>query len=325
MFNVDWDLVNNFTIPSHHIEYMHFALNKATGVAEVYMEFEKQVMTNTIKERLCEYGASSINLMTFQHNDGNHSAASALNRVRTVAKSEGFIEVVKGSCNPRLLTKANELMAMEKKPEDTEFDEKTQAALKMSLGEIKDAMISTKEGLSHLEEITQLKSEEINSSLVEIKKTIQDKTRDDYQITLANQAVTIDQQRQTISAQQKTIADLNESLLAYEKKNEGQRYILAKLNAERDQTAKELKEKDRIILAERQQTAKELKEKNEIIIRLTSENQLCRHHAPLRSVNGDSPVWEELRGVLEQCRELLVDFKETSNKRKRVDCESVSV
>ena len=308
MFNVDWDLVNNFTIPSQHIEYMHFALNKATGVAEVYMEFEKQVMTNTIKERLSEYGASSINLMTFQHNDGNHSAASALNRVRTVAKSEGFVEVVKGSCNPRLLAKANELMAMEKKPEDAEFDEKTQAALKMSLGEIKDAM-ATKEGLSHLEEITQLKSDEINSSLVEIKKTIQDKTRDDYQITLANQAVTIDQQRQTINAQQETIAKLNESLLIndrktmlLEKQNEGQRFIIAKLNSE-------LRQKDEKI----EQLRVGSEQKNQLILQLTQQNQtLLQSHGGIARRNGDNAV------TMDQIRKLFEEFH-AGVKRKRED------
>jgi hypothetical protein len=44
--------------------------------------------------------------MTFSNNDGNHSAASALNRVRTVAESECFTEVVRGTCNPKLLAKA---------------------------------------------------------------------------------------------------------------------------------------------------------------------------------------------------------------------------
>jgi hypothetical protein len=97
------------------------------------MELNEQVYTTTIHDRLAELGARSIELMTFQHNDNNHSAASALNRVTHVAQTKGFKEVGRGNCNPKLIEKAEELRKLEKKPE-TEFDEKTQAALKMSLG-----------------------------------------------------------------------------------------------------------------------------------------------------------------------------------------------
>lgn len=251
------------------------------------MELNEQVYTTTVHDRLAELGARSIEVMTFQHNDNNHSAASALNRVISVAKSEGFTEVSKGNCNPKLANKADELRQLEKTP-TTEFDEKTQAALKMSLGEIKDSM-ATKEGLSHLEEITQTKSEEMRSSFVEMK----DKISSDYQSALANQAVTINKHQEIISAQQETIAKLDTHItqmdrktMGLEKQNEGQRFILAKLNAERDQTAKVMKEKDQIIL------------------QLTKENHYLRN----QSGASGSDDYEENKSLLDQYKELLSEF-----------------
>ena len=51
-----------------------------------------------------------MDVMTFQHNDGNHSAASAYNRARKVAANPGFTLLTTGSANPKLLAKANELL-----------------------------------------------------------------------------------------------------------------------------------------------------------------------------------------------------------------------
>lgn len=270
MFNADQNLVTNFSIPKPRgpgdfsIQFLCFAWNPETFVSEAFIELNEQVHTTVIHDRLKELGASSINIMTFQHNDSNHSAASALNRVISTAKSEGFKEVVRGNCNPRLAAKLDEIQTKEraeKLARNAEFDEKTQAAIKMSLGEIKDSM-ATKEEISHLEEVTQTKSDEIKSSFTKMTEKI----KNDYQSALANQAVIISKHQDTITNQQMTIASLNESIVTNDRKmmglqkhNESQRYIIAKLNAERDQTARELKEKD------------------QIIIRLTRENQ--RYHS----------------------------------------------
>jgi hypothetical protein len=255
MFSADQSLVENFSIPKSRgsgdfsIQFHCFAWNPETLVAEGFLDFNDQIWTTTIHDRLEEMGARSIEVMTFQNNDNSHSAASALNRVISVAKTEGFTEVARGSCNSKLADKAEELRQLEKAPAN-EFDEKTQAALKMSLGEIKDSM-ATKEGLSHLEGITQIKSDEMRTSFVEMK----DKISSDYQSALVNQAVTINKHQVTISAQQDTIAKLDTHIILIdrktmnlEKQNEGQRYIIAKLNAERDNVSKETKEKDQTIL-----------------------------------------------------------------------------
>jgi hypothetical protein len=111
MFNVGRNLVENMTAD----QFLFLAYNEETGVAEGFMEFSEQVRTNTVKDRLADLGAGSISVMTFQNNDGNHSAASALNRVRSVAKSDGFAEVVHGECNTKLMEKADDLVKIEKK------------------------------------------------------------------------------------------------------------------------------------------------------------------------------------------------------------------
>jgi hypothetical protein len=253
MYNVDQNLLSKFIAPNHDTQYTHYSYNEETGVAEVYMEFEKQVYTNSIKYNLAGLGARSINGMTFQNNDSNHSAASALNRVRAVAKSEGFIGVVHGTCNPKLLAKADELLAAEKQGKDAEFDEKTHAVLKLSLEnteEIKSTM-ATKEGLSHLENITQIKADEIKTSFMQMNAKMQS----DYKITITGQAVIISDQTGIINSQQKANAELNESIIINDRKmmnlerhNDSQRFIIAKLNTDRDNMTKEVKDKDQIIL-----------------------------------------------------------------------------
>ena len=292
MFSAEQSLVENFSIPKSRgsgdfsIQFTCFAWNPETLVAEGFLDFNDQIWTTAIHDRLAELGARSIEVMTFQHNDNNHSAASALNRVISTAKTEGFMEVVKGNCNPKLLAKLDELRELEKKP-TTEFDEKTQAALKMSLGEIKDSM-ATKEALSHLEEITQAKSDEIRSSFVEMKEKIQV----DYKETITRQAVTITDQALTIMSQQEANSKLNECLvindrktIGLERQNEGQRFIIAKLNAERDHTAKETKEKDLIIL------------------QLTKEIHCLRNQSVATGMGDDNT------GILNQYKELLAEFK----------------
>ena len=291
-FNADETLVENFSIPKSRgpgnfsIPFQNFAWNADTLVAEGFLEFNDQVYTTTIHERLAELGARSIAVMTFQNNDNNHSAASALNRVRTVAKSDGFVSVVRGTCNAKLLAKADELLAEEKQEKNAEFDEKTQAAMKLSLEmteEIKSNM-ATKEGLSHLESITQLKADELKTSFVEMDAKMQS----NYKTTITGQAAIISEQTGIINSQQKANAELNESLIINDRKmmnlerqNESQRFIIAKLNAERDQMTKEIKE-------------------------LTKDN------LALHSSQGAAAV------TLNQFRELLAEFQ-TDRKRKHND------
>jgi hypothetical protein len=304
MYNAQQNSVENLSIPKSRgagdfsMQFALFAWNPETLVAEGFLDFNDQIYTTTIHDRLAELGARSIDIMTFQNNDGNHSAASALNRVRTVAKSQGFVEKVRGSCNPKLLEKADELLAAEKMGKNVEFDEKTQAAIKMSLEmtEVIKSNMATKEGLSHLEEITQNTSDEIKSSVSEINDKMSS-----YQIALANQAVMIDRHQETITAQQNSIANLNDSLISndrkmmnLEKQNESQRFIIAKLN-------EEMRKKDQHTT----QLNTTIEQKNQLILQLTQQNQ-----AFLQSQGNNN------QETLDQFKTLLAEFQETARKRK---------
>ena len=135
------------------IQFLYFALNEENGgIAEGVLEFSEQVYSSVVHDALAELGAASINITTFQNNDGNHSAASALNRVRSVAKTDGFVEAVRGDCNAKLMDKANELLALEEQAPSNEFDAKTQAAIVASLEETKEGLSQVNTSISQMQE-----------------------------------------------------------------------------------------------------------------------------------------------------------------------------
>lgn len=119
MYNVKEGLVNNFSIPKvrkgdvYQILFSCFAWNEATGVAEAFLEFGSQVSNTIVHERMSKLGATGIDTITFQTNDGNFSAASALNHVKHTSKKRGFVTVTHGICNPKLLSKAEKMIADE--------------------------------------------------------------------------------------------------------------------------------------------------------------------------------------------------------------------
>ncbi len=114
MYNADQNLVENFSIAWSRkaedvpVQFQCFAWNPDTLVAEGFMEFNEQVYTTAIYDRLAELGARSISIVTFSNN-GDQMATSALNRVLTAAESEGFKKVLRGSCNPTLEEKLKKL------------------------------------------------------------------------------------------------------------------------------------------------------------------------------------------------------------------------
>lgn len=291
MYNAEQNLVENFSIPKSRgagdfsIQFALFAWNPETLVAEGFLDFNDQIWTTTIHNRLAELGARSIDIMTFQNNDNNHSAASAMNRVRSVAHSEGFKSVSQGTCNPKLAAKAEELRAEEKQTKTAEFDEKTQAAIKLSLEvaeEIKSNM-ATKDGLTHLEEITQTKSDEIKSSFVEMK----DRINNDYQVTLANQAVTINKHEETIEALNQSIVANDRKMMGLETQIVSQRFIINKLNSEARQKEQQIAQLNATI-----------EQKNQNILRMTNRG-----------------TCEEYRSILDQVKALLEE-NQACKKRK---------
>ena len=229
------------------VVFTQYALNENTGTVEGFMEFQEQVWSQQIQAQWEQLGAASVTVLTFQHNDGNHSAASALNRVTNLARSPEFKLVMTGYCNPKLLVKANELAEKDqaKLNTATEFDEKTQAVMKQSLAvaeKISESMVTKKE-LQDFGESSQKSSEELLCHVDEIKEKI----AKDYEDHFRSQTVTISSQSEMISKQSVTISKLQSALEAkgkdmdvLTKKNHSQSVIIARLNTERDSALKKL-------------------------------------------------------------------------------------
>jgi hypothetical protein len=207
-----------------------------------------------------------------------------------VAKSEGFTEVVRGTCNAKLLAKADELLAAEKQGKSTEFDEKTQAAMKLSLEmteEIKSTM-ATREGLSHLQEITQINAEEIKCTFVRFDESIKG---------------TIIKQQAIIAAHQDANEKLNHHLIILDKKLmerdekiNSQAYIINKLNDEarkRDEKIAQL----------------------HTVIEKKNQELLTGRQNSTNNQRAASETQEASLAILSQCKDLLEELK-ADRKRK---------
>lgn len=136
------------------------------------------------------------------------------------------------------------------------------------------------------ESLQQIKSLQTHSTYHTPRKRNMEAIEVDYKDTITRQAVTITDQTATITslreAHTKSLIINEKKIRALEQNNEGQSYIIAKLNAERDQTARQLAEKDQIIL------------------RLTMKNQ--RRHS------NESPG-EDHKAILNQYKELMAEFR----------------
>lgn len=109
-------MLNNFKIHKSRnagdvsLQYLFFAYNEITTLAEGILEFQEVIHPFRIQDHFESLGASCITVATFQCNDGNFSAASALNRVRKLESSPGFRTIFIGEFTSKLLAKAEQLM-----------------------------------------------------------------------------------------------------------------------------------------------------------------------------------------------------------------------
>ena len=171
MYNANQDTLEGFSMQKARgagpvsILFTAFAFNESTGAVEGYMEFQEQIWNNNLIDRFEELGFTSVDIVTFQNNNGNQSAASAFHHVVKVSASPGFKLICSGEINPMVSAKAKEIQEKEKAGASTsEFDEKTQAAIKQSLAEISEAMV-TKDDLYSLGESSHKGFEEIKERM----------------------------------------------------------------------------------------------------------------------------------------------------------------
>ena len=117
------------------IKYMLAAFDKEAGSGEFFIEFEDKVWEHKLIESFQSQGACQVTTITFANNDGGESAANALVRIMVSQKKSGT-SFSRGVCPPALYTKLHAKMEEAQRQEQLgakEFDEKTSAAINMSL------------------------------------------------------------------------------------------------------------------------------------------------------------------------------------------------
>lgn len=117
------------------VKYMQTAFDKEAGSGEFFIEFDEKVWEYKLVECFNAQGAGQVTTITFASNDGGESAANALVRIMATQKKSGE-GYTRGTCLPALYAKAH--AKMEEAHRQTqlgaqEFDEKTAAAIKLSL------------------------------------------------------------------------------------------------------------------------------------------------------------------------------------------------
>lgn len=118
------------------IKYMLAVFNKEAESGEFFIEFEEYVWSHKLIASFHLQGACQVTAITFAHNDGGESAANALARIMTAAQKKSGEGFSRGACTPALYTKVHAKMEEAHRREQLsakEFDEKTSAAIKLSL------------------------------------------------------------------------------------------------------------------------------------------------------------------------------------------------
>ena len=122
------------------IKFMEASFNKEACSGEFFIEFDEKVWGNTLLKQFEDSGAGDVYIATFKHNDGNDSAASALLRVWALGERTG-ITYTRGVCPDGLMSKARAKQAEAKRTtRETEFDDKTQAAIRLSMQSMEGKM-----------------------------------------------------------------------------------------------------------------------------------------------------------------------------------------
>jgi hypothetical protein len=175
----------------------------------------------------------------------------------------------------------------------------------MSLGEINVAISATNEGLSHLEEVTQAKSDETFVVMTEkIPRQV------DYRETITRQALDLTEHIAMINSQKDANTKLNECLIIsdrkamlLEKQVEIQRFLISKLKYE-------VREKEMHIA----QLNAKIEQKNESIVYLTESLTDTDEGTA-------SPRGEDIKDAIEEIKELLAELKRERNLKRKHDDE----
>lgn len=138
------------------IEFMQAATDRDSGVGELFIDFEEKVWTHLLIEALQAHGASQVSVVTFPSLDGGEAAADALVRIHAMqAKTGGVFE--RGDYPSTLLTKVKAKQAAAAAlSSSSEFDQKTLAAMAMSLEQSKEVIGKVGDAVGKVDEAVQM-------------------------------------------------------------------------------------------------------------------------------------------------------------------------
>jgi hypothetical protein len=149
-FNITPEFFNGFVFPKSKgggvfgIKYMEAVFNKEAESGEIFIEFDEYVWEHKLIECFEAQGAGQVTTITFAHNDGGDSAANALVRILLAQEKHGGYS--RGACPAALHAKTMAKRTEAKQKLQTvsrqEFDEKTAAAIKLSLDHIETGVQS---------------------------------------------------------------------------------------------------------------------------------------------------------------------------------------
>jgi hypothetical protein len=159
-FNITPEFFNEFVFPKSKgggvfgIKYMEAVFNKEAESGEIFLEFDEKVWEHKLIECFEAQGAGQVTTITFAHNDSDESAANALVRILLAQEKHGGYS--RGACPPALHAKAMAKRTEAKRKLQTvsqqEFDEKTAAAIRLSLGNIEQGVQSQAVKLEDIEQ-----------------------------------------------------------------------------------------------------------------------------------------------------------------------------
>jgi len=134
------------------VKYMEAVFNREAESGEFFIEFVEPVLENKLIECFEAQGAGQVTTITFA-NDGSDSAASALVRILLAQEKHGGCS--RGTCPATLyknaMAKRTEAKQKLQTVSQQEFDEKTAAAIRLSLGNIETGVQSQAVKLDDIE------------------------------------------------------------------------------------------------------------------------------------------------------------------------------
>ena len=226
-FNITPEFFNEFVFPKSKgggvfgIKYMEAVFNKEAESGEIFLEFDEKVWEHKLIECFEAQGAGQVTTITFAHNDSDESAANAL--VRILLAQEKYGGYSRGSCSAPLyktaMTKRTEAKRKLQTISQQEFDEKTAAAIRLSLGNIEQGVQSQAVKLEGIEQGVCHVIPDYQNEIAKLKDALVKKTAacDTIEGKLAYKTRVINQQGKYIDRldeDQKLLVQQNQALVS---------------------------------------------------------------------------------------------------------------